>query len=162
MQIIKATTHPELKAIEALANTIWNEHYPPIIGKAQVDYMLDKFQSFRAMNEQIADGYEYYSFFDGYDLIGYLAIQPRDGHLFLSKVYVLKEQRGNGFGKRAIAFCEQRASELGFDTIQLTVNKYNNATIAAYERSGFKKMRPAVFDIGAGYIMDDFVMEKQV
>ena len=46
--------------------------------------------------------------------------------------------------------------------IELTVNKYNSGTIAAYEKMGFEKVRPAVFDIGGGYIMDDYIMKKSL
>ena len=48
------------EVIEQLAHTIWREHYIPIIGKAQVDYMLDKFQSTSAIQEQIDTGFEYF------------------------------------------------------------------------------------------------------
>lgn len=32
--------------LEKLAKEIWNQHFVPIIGQDQVDYMLNKFQSF--------------------------------------------------------------------------------------------------------------------
>ncbi|MEG2601476.1 MAG: GNAT family N-acetyltransferase, partial [Carnobacterium sp.] len=43
--------------------------------------------------------------------------------------------------------------------IQLTVNKYNDKSIAAYKKMGFVTVKEQVADIGGGYIMDDFVME---
>jgi RimJ/RimL family protein N-acetyltransferase len=158
----RVTKNNTLKSIEKLATEIWHEHYTPIIGKAQVEYMLDKFQSADAMQKQMDEGYEYYSILINEKLIGYLSIQPRDGHLFLSKAYVHLDYRGNGNGQKAFHFVMQRAKALHLNKIQLTVNKYNLRTINVYEKYGFKKVKEAVFDIGQGYIMDDFVMELEI
>ena len=52
--IIKIVSNKDqIKAIEALAYEIWYEHYQPIIGTSQVAYMLKKFQSLEAIDEQI-------------------------------------------------------------------------------------------------------------
>ncbi|MCB0736395.1 MAG: GNAT family N-acetyltransferase [Bacteroidetes bacterium] len=162
VKIELATTHSQLYAIAQIAAEIWNEHYSPIIGKAQVDYMIEKFQSIEAMQKQIEEGYAYYLFFKDEELIGYLGIQPRETHLFLSKVYLLKQHRSKGFGKQALEFVSKRALDLGLNVIQLTVNKYNTNSIKTYQKAGFKTIKPAVFDIGNGFVMDDFVMEKVV
>ena len=44
----------------------------------------------------------------------------------------------------------------------LTVNKGNTDSIAVYLKSGFVVREEAVFDIGSGYVMDDYVMEKRL
>lgn len=36
------------------------EHFDPIIGKAQNDYMIEKFQTEEAISEQLEHGYQYY------------------------------------------------------------------------------------------------------
>lgn len=161
MDIVPATGEA-LEAIETLAADIWREHYTPIIGSDQVSYMLDKFQSLKAMKKQIAENYLYYGTYIDGQLVGYLGVQPRDGHLFLSKIYFSKTMRGKGLGRKAIDFLVSKARELQLPAIQLTVNKYNSDTITAYEKMGFVKLRAAVFDIGQGYIMDDYVMEKPI
>jgi hypothetical protein len=38
----------------------------------------------------------------------------------------------------------------------------NTNAIKAYEKTGFIKKGPVVQDIGLGYVMDDFIMEKQL
>jgi hypothetical protein len=40
------------------------------------------------------------------------------------------------------------------------VNKGNEKAIRSYERNGFVKVRSQVADIGKGFVMDDYVMEK--
>ena len=41
----------------------------------------------------------------------------------------------------------------------LTVNKYNDLGIRAYEGTGFVTIDAVETDIGEGYIMDDYIME---
>ena len=51
INIKSANTISDYQQIESLADTIWREHYIPIVGKPQIDYMLDKFQSLRAIQK---------------------------------------------------------------------------------------------------------------
>ena len=85
-----ATTRKQFKAIAQLANIIWREHYIPIIGLEQVDYMVKNYQSAEAMHSQHQNGYEYYMIYYNDLLIGYISIKKEDDSLFLSKIYVLK------------------------------------------------------------------------
>lgn len=144
--------------IQTLAREIWKEHYTPIIGEAQVAYMLDKFQSVKAMQKQVAEGYEYFIIKEGEELVGYLAFKEEQDGLFLSKVYVQSSMRGKGFGKAAIEFVKTEVQNRKLSQIRLTVNKYNRDSIAAYLKMGFIKTRELVIDIGHGYVMDDYEM----
>jgi ribosomal protein S18 acetylase RimI-like enzyme len=57
---------------------------------------------------------------------------------------------------------ESRSRELGRHILTLQVNKRNTGAIGFYRRAGFEVVREAVFDIGAGFVMDDYVMAKRV
>ncbi len=57
--------------------------------------------------------------------------------------------------------CEQ-ARALGAPAVWLQVNKRNERAIAAYLRAGFQIEKEAVFDIGGGFVMDDYVMTRGV
>ena len=124
--------------------------------------MLKKFQSTDTMYEQIKSGYRYYSMLHDDHLVGYLSYEKREEALFLSKIYVLKEWRGKGIGKAAIKFVHEEAEKLTCKKVSLTVNRFNTDSIKAYERAGFIKKGKLVQDIGHGYIMDDYLMEKLV
>lgn len=151
-----------LSTIETLANTIWQEHYTPIIGEAQVAYMLNKFQSFKKIEQQTLEGYRYYLIETNVSTIGYLCVKKTGNSLFLSKLYVLKSERGNGYGKKALHFVETIAKNLNCESINLTVNKNNTSSIKAYEQLGFINIGAIVIDIGNGFVMDDFKMQKRV
>jgi ribosomal protein S18 acetylase RimI-like enzyme len=58
-----------------------------------------------------------------------------------------------------MTFIEDLARERGIEQLWLTVNKGNPA-VHAYERLGFRVAAAIVMDIGNGFFMDDFRMEK--
>lgn len=154
----------DIDTVCRLAREIWTEHYTPIIGPQQVDYMLDKYQSAPAVAQQIADGYEYYLLRHADQPAGYAALKPQpDSHAaFLSKIYVLKRCRAHGLGRALLDHIEQRCRQLQLRTLWLTVNKHNHLAIDWYGRMGFSSTGPIVADIGQGFVMDDYRFEKQL
>lgn len=159
----KVVSTEDIVAVARLAREIWVEHYVPIIGRAQVDYMLDKFQSPAAIRGQITAGYEYYLIEAGCALAGYFAIvrDPDDpAVMLLSKLYVAAEFRRRGLATAALALVEAQARKQDIRAIRLTVNKNNAGSIAWYEQAGFRNRAAVTKDIGGGFVMDDYVMEK--
>lgn len=159
----KADTDEQILKVADLAEIIWNEHFTPIIGKKQVDYMLEKFQSYPALKEQIANGYEYYQIFDNGQFCGYTGIHPEtDNRLFLSKLYITKEARGRHLATKAFAFLKDLCREQGYPAIWLTCNKYNENSLRVYRHLGFETVSTQKADIGGGFIMDDYIMEYRL
>ena len=157
---IEVLTEEQIEIVESLAEEIWTEHYIPIIGKAQVDYMLDRFQSKQSISDQIRSGFLYFLIKEDNQFIGYIGVQQKGDELFLSKIYIKSSERGKGHGKKAIQFIERLAKEKGVRKIALTVNKNNRGAIKAYEKLGFKNLGSLIQEIGNGFIMDDYKMEK--
>ncbi|ULC60819.1 GNAT family N-acetyltransferase [Flaviramulus sp. BrNp1-15] len=160
IEIQSANNKPDYLLIEQLADTIWREHYPTIISIEQIDYMLAKFNSAKAIESQINEGSQFYYMVFNRVPAGYLAIKNEDDFLFLSKLYVKKEFRGKKIGKAALQFIDEEAKRYNLKSIQLKVNKYNTKSILAYEKLGFKKVKAMITDIGKGFIMDDYLLEK--
>ncbi|MDD5746384.1 MAG: GNAT family N-acetyltransferase [Candidatus Omnitrophica bacterium] len=161
--MVDVSTPELIEVVVAIARTTWREYYTPIIGRLQVEYMLERFQSRPAVAGQIKEGCRYYIIRDAENKdIGYCAAVPKKNELFLSKLYVIAEKRGQGYGKSAITFVETMARDLGMPRVTLTVNKNNHASIKAYQRFGFVIVCPIKQDIGNGFVMDDYVMEKLV
>ena len=159
-EIATVKTTSDFQIVADLAKEIWTEHYTPIIGSQQVTYMLKKFQSAAAIQNQIENGALYYLISLRKSPTGYFSISINENFLFLSKLYVLKSARGNGLGSMALAFIEESARKHKCPKIRLTVNKYNSNSIHAYTKMGFQNIEAIVQDIGNGYVMDDYVLEK--
>ncbi|HLT32567.1 MAG TPA: GNAT family N-acetyltransferase [Aquaticitalea sp.] len=160
--ITPVTSQEHIAITASLAYKIWNEHYVPIIGQAQVDYMIDKFQTVEAFSKQIEDAYLYFLISHSGNFCGYLALVPdiTDQKLMISKIYVDSEYRGYGLGLKFLDFAETEARKSNLPLLWLTVNKYNYSAIAWYRKYGFEITTPVQFDIGNGFIMDDYIMEK--
>lgn len=149
-----------LKELAKLASKIWHEYWTAILTEEQIDYMVEKFQSLDAMKKQIADeNYSYYFIKENEMNIGYFGISNNTNCMFLSKLYILKEYRKKGIGKFAFQKIKELTTKENFNTIRLTVNKYNTDTITAYKKWGFKVTDAVVTDIGSGFVMDDYIME---
>lgn len=161
LRFIPVVSAAQLATVERLAREIWYEYYVSLIGREQVDYMVDRFQTAAAMRTQIAEGYEYFLLERARESVGYLAVQPRptEEALFLSKLYLLASLRGTGAGRRALRFVEQLARSHALNRIYLTVNKGNPSRFV-YERLGYATVAELVIDIGGGFVMDDYRMEK--
>ena len=159
----RITTDDDLRAVGRLSAEIWSEHYTPLIGRPQVDYMLGKFLSLEALRKQVADGYEYYLVEEARRPIGYFAFQLREGcELFLSKYYVEKSRRRKGYGRRVMDLLVETARRHGARRIALTVNKGNTVALSVYKRLGFRNAGALVTDIGNGFVMDDYRLERDV
>jgi len=50
-------TPEQIQILANLASEIWHEYFPCILPSEQIDYMINKFQSFSALTEQIVSGY---------------------------------------------------------------------------------------------------------
>lgn len=156
-------TKKQIETTARLAQQIWEEHYFPIIGKAQTEYMVEKFQSAEAIARQIkSEDYLYFLIELEAQPVGYLAVQPRPDDLLLSKIYLERASRGHGLGRESVHFVGELAHNLGKPIITLTVNRHNSGSIAAYSRWGFRIVNTAKVDIGGGFVMDDYIMQKEV
>lgn len=163
MQIVEVNMQEDFKVVNKLACKIWREHYIPINGEEQVEYMLEKFLSIEAMEDSVKnDSYFYYLLKMENIPFGFIAIQIQEDKIFLSKLYIDKEERGKGYSRKALTFIENFTKEKGFHEIWLTCNKYNVNTLAVYDRLGFKIFDEAVNDIGHGYVMDDYYLHKMI
>ena len=153
-------TEEEIRQLASIADEVWHQHFSSILSSEQIDYMLDKFQSEHAMTKQMKeDGYEYYFIMADGVAVGYTGIKREKEMLFLSKLYVLKRYRGNGYASQTFHFLKEECKKSGLKGMYLTVNRYNDSTIAIYKKTGFKTVRTQVTDIGNGFVMDDYVME---
>lgn len=155
------------QSLAELADEIWHEYWPSIIGAEQTDYMVEQFQSLDAIKRDMAEhNYEYWFVKAGDDgrVVGFTGgHNDEDGERFyISKIYVKKDERGKHFASDIIAFYTNLCRERGFKAMYLNVNKYNELGIRAYEGKGFVTIESVVNDIGSGFVMDDYVMQKDV
>lgn len=150
-----------IEMLSALACRIVKEYYDELLGEAQNDYMIGKFQSVKAITGQLENGYQYYLLENEAQPVGFIGFYPVARRMYLSKFYLDQKFRGRGLGKVALAFLVEKTREADLESIYLNVNKFNDS-IKAYEKMGFVKIGSEKNAIGNGYFMDDYVYEYQL
>jgi len=162
---IRGAHRDEVPVVQRLAHVIWHAHYPGIITVEQIDYMLARGYAVEALESFVGRpdrGLEM-AWVDG-ELAGFAAWYMIEGAVEgkLDKLYVLQSRQRLGLGRTLLGRVARLARGAGATTLILNVNKNNAQAIRAYERYGFAIREAVVNDIGNGFVMDDYVMEKSL
>lgn len=155
--LLKAVSIQEIEKVADLAKVIWVKHYTAIIGQEQVDYMLKTMYNHESLLQQINEkGQQFYFIISNNEAIGFISVTNEKNETWmLNKFYVLEEKAGKGTGTRVL---EEIKKLIKPKKITLTVNRKNYKSVNFYFKNGFKIDSVAVFDIGNGFVMDDFIM----
>ena len=183
---IPVSTDEDIAFLSKMAIEIWNEYWPPRIGQAQTDYMLDMMLSIPALTREMdEENYRYW------------ILQTKDGRVvgftggateeitgdpehdsaisrsavvdarwpkrfFISKVYLYETERGKHYSTRVMEFYERLCSDEGLPAMYLTVNRENDLAIRAYLAQGFIAVEDVDNPIGNGFFMYDHIMAKEI
>ena len=157
---IRALGRDELSVVRDIANQTWPVSYREMIPMNQIHYMLDWMYSETALQRQMTE--EKASFFLltlNLKEIGFASCGPTDlkDTFKLHKLYVLPGSQRSGAGSALLHHCIDHAFAHGARQIYLQVNRRNPA-LEFYQKHGFSIHREEKFDIGEGYVMDDYIM----
>jgi ribosomal protein S18 acetylase RimI-like enzyme len=154
----------EIAEIVHMAESVWRHHFPGIISDEQIDYMLSRLYSLKAITrEYMHDEVSYRFIVNRNRRVGFCAFGTEHGGVMkLHKLYVLPQFQRRGFGKEALSRIEEQCRKQNCSTAVLAVNKNNRGAIKAYESDGFKIREAVTVDIGGGFVMDDYIMEKRL
>ena len=160
---IRPVTPPDVPAISALAREIWQASYPGIITQEQIDFMLEQRYGHERLYDDLEDADKWLdqAFVDG-RRIGFAFSEIYKGEFKLDKLYIHPDVQRQGVGGQLIAHVAERARKLGYPCVVLAVNKRNEKAISSYKKYGFAVRETIVDDIGHGYVMSDYVMEKKL
>ncbi len=153
----------EAEAVAALAELIWHKHYPGIISVEQIDYMLRERYKPGLIRQTLARGDRWLAARAGDALLGFAhGYALMDGDYKLDKLYVHPDYQRHGIGQLLLELMAEHARRHGARRLVLRVNRHNAQAIAAYRKYGFAVLVPVVEDIGEGFVMDDYVMTKNL
>ena len=163
MQILHADKD-QLHIVRDLAYKIWPDTYGQILSEAQLDYMLENFYAIPSLENQMDNSHVFLLAEENGTFYGFAAYELNclnSGKTKLHKIYVLPETQGKGVGKLLFNAVERAAKEAGNSHLFLNVNRYNIAQ-EFYKRLGFEVVHEEDIEIGKGYLMEDFVMERPI
>ncbi len=162
MLSIRSALLDDIPLIRELAFQVWPQTYSSILSQQQIDYMLDMMYSEKSLQQQMNDGAQFIFVMDDAAAVGFASFQEMKPGIFkLHKLYVLPSQQGKGTGRFVIDDIIETIKQQGATALQLQVNRGNKAR-NFYERMGFEVKEEIDLDIGNGYVMDDYIMEKKL
>ncbi|NWG38689.1 MAG: GNAT family N-acetyltransferase [Hydrogenophilaceae bacterium] len=153
----------EIDSLCELAHEIWHAHYPGIIGKAQIDYMLAQRYSAENIRASLVRSC-WLAAWHGQTMIGFAqAFADESPSIWkLDKLYVRPDHQRKGVGRALLGRVTQQAHNVGAARLILRVNKRNTIALAAYAKYGFRIYGQDVLDIGNGFVMDDYLLEMDL
>lgn len=161
IELKQAKTTGDFEAIEQMAKVVMPEVYGGTITLKDIEIFLRNYQTVAAITRQITqENYAYYLIYFEGKLAGYLGIQFNVKYIHLSKLYVLKEFRGNKLGKVALEFVDKVVAEEGVDYIDLFVYRENHSSIAVYKKLGYTIAEAVDTPYGEGYVEKEYRMVK--
>ncbi len=162
MIIREIFSEADVRRLAKVAREVWREANVTFCTPEQVEYMIEKFQSFEAITGQLMHGYRYFLIEEGDEILGYFGVQPQGERLFLSKFYILKKNRGQGLFSLGLERMKELCHEEQLESIYLTVNRNNRRAYEVYLAKGFKVIAEEDNSIGEGFEMNDYIMEKEI
>lgn len=157
---IREISSSELHIVSSLSYKIWPISYKEIITQEQIQFMLNWMYSEKSLQENINDGHRFLlAELEGMPVgfVGFQADYPEKNKAKIHKLYVLTDIHNQGIGKKLSERVIVELKKLACNSIELQVNKKNPA-VAFYTKMGFTTREEKVFDIGNGFVMDDYVM----
>ena len=159
---VELTDPAALEIVRRIADDVWPKTFREILSPEQIVYMMKMMYAPEVMEKELASGVHFRAAFVEGTAAGYTSWAPYTfpGTAKLHKVYLLQKFQGRGIGSAMLADAAEQARKAGFTRLRLNVNKHNDRARRAYFRNGFIDVEAVKIDIGGGFFMDDFVMEK--
>lgn len=164
MIYLRKAKEEDLATIKKLAEQTWPTAYGDIISQEQIVFMLDKMYNQGELLGQLREGHTFLIASELKEDVGFagFSVVDSENHVYkLHKLYVLPKMHGKGVGKILMNEVVDQIKVQGAKFLQLNVNRDNKAK-DFYEKAGFKIKETVDLDIGNGFFMNDYVMEKTV
>lgn len=162
---IRKATFDDIRIIQQIAHTTWYPTFDKILSQEQIQYMLEMMYSRESLTEQIEiKKHNFYLAQENNRALGFISVElhyQKQSTAKIHKIYLLPSAQGKGIGKLLMQKAEGIAREQKMEKLSLNVNRFNKA-LNFYENLGYQTVKSEDIDIGNGYLMEDFVLEKSI
>jgi len=161
---IKIASSEDISTIQDIAYKTWPDTYKNILSCEQLSYMLNLFYHKDVLQKQFEDNsFSFIISLTNNTSVGFAtySLISSDGQYKLHKLYILPESQSKGIGKFMLDFILSDLKNKNANHLTLNVNR-NNKAVEFYLNQNFKIIKEEDNDIGNGYFMNDYVMEKLI
>ncbi len=152
----------DIEQLQAMSLVSFSDTYKDILSSEQLVYMLDLMYSVESLESQFAEGYRYFIYYYEGVAIGYLSILRReDRMIYLDKIYLMPNLKGQGFGRHLIEFAFEESKRIcgGACRLELSVNRFNTQAYEFYCHIGMGiACQEDVLLEGTPYYRNDYTM----
>lgn len=159
---IRPATDADIPLLQRLAEETWRASYSEMLAPEQIDYMLGWMYGAEKIAAELAQGVVWQIAEMMSEPAGYYAwsFEQESSRARLHKLYVVPARQRQGIGRSMLEHAMRGAQSEGAHEMSLSVNKHNRRAQRLYESAGFRMASKVVFEIGEGFVMDDFVMVR--
>jgi len=165
MILVEKATSNDIPIIQDIAYGTWPSTFAEILSKQQIEYMLEMMYSTPSLLEQIQiKKHHFFLAKEDEVALGFISVElhyKNQPAAKIHKIYILPTAQGKGIGKILMCKADELAQEYNQKSISLNVNRFNKALVF-YEKLGYRITQTEDIEIGNGYLMEDFVLEKQL
>ena len=152
----------DIPLIRTLVKQSWPQTYEKTLSRRQILYMMKLLYSETALEKQMQEGHQFIIVYNNSIPVGFASYGKLEPAIYkLHKIYLLINQQGRGTGRFTIEQVIADITPKGATILRLNVNRHNKAK-AFYEKLGFTVVKEEKIDIGSGYFMDDYILEKNL
>ena len=153
----------DIAPVSVLARRVWQSTYSALISQAQIDAMLSGRYSTAHIRSQLDEpDHGWWVAYQDLMLVGFSHAMMDPTDCKLDKLYVHPDTQRQGVGQTLLHAIQQWARQQHAGRLWLQVNRGNAQAIAAYLKYGYRIVESRVFDIGNGFVMDDYLMEQRL
>ncbi|MBK5722494.1 GNAT family N-acetyltransferase [Dysgonomonas sp. Marseille-P4677] len=164
MKVVEASID-EIFIIQSLSDRIWPPTFADILSEEQIGYMMDMMYSTTSLEQQIQElGHRYLLAKDGDEYLGYVSyeLNYKESEITkIHKIYVLPSIQGKGIGRLFLDTVGDIAKANHNRKLSLNVNRFNKA-VDFYKHIGFEIIGKEDIDIGNGFLMEDYILNKKL
>ena len=165
---IRQCTIDDLSTLRKIACETFDETFREANAKETIDsYLADAFNEEKLTKELETDGSKFYFIYSANELAGYIKLNEAPAQsdvndpnsLEIERIYIKKDFKGLGLGKKLINFASGLAKESRKDYLWLGVWEKNHDAISFYTKMGFQIDGLHLFKMGNEY-QTDFIMKQ--
>ncbi len=165
MILVEKASVNDILIIQEISHTTWYPTFKDILSEQQIGYMLEMMYSTTSLIEQIqVKKHNFFLAKENNVALGFISVELNYQNRTtakIHKIYILPIAQGMGIGKILMQKAEELSHENYQKSITLNVNRFNKA-LSFYEKLGYTNSRTENIDIGNGYLMEDFVLVKNL